>query len=220
MEGHDMSHQTNSFLKSHFPDLILTPPLFYGWSFGLRFEVADWSLGKKSVVLEKAGNRALEIVRYAFDPEDDILFVTDVYTQHEHELMKQKLLVYQKYVRRQVRNRLRHELLTYVRPELDEPLTLERFTLSCQLQDIRLHPLLQAMCQEDFYAPNQIMKGKLDYEIYLINLSKQMIFHLYDDRGCDLIAADAERLRPVYEGLQHWLLDYDRAQMDRLFAKK
>ncbi|MCY7572214.1 DUF3885 domain-containing protein [Bacillus pumilus] len=215
-----MSHQTNSFLKSHFPDLILTPPLFYGWSFGLRFEVADWSLGKKSVVLEKAGNRALEIVRYAFDPEDDILFVTDVYTQHEHELMKQKLLVYQKYVRRQVRNRLRHELLTYVRPELDEPLTLERFTLSCQLQDIRLHPLLQAMCQEDFYAPNQIMKGKLDYEIYLINLSKQMIFHLYDDRGCDLIAADAERLRPVYEGLQHWLLDYDRAQMDRLFAKK
>lgn len=182
--------------------------------------MADWSLGKKSVVLEKTGDRALEIVRYAFDPEDDILFVTDVYTQHEHELMKQKLLVYQKYVRRQVRNRLRHELLTYVRPELDEPLTLERFTLSCQLQDILLHPLLQAMCQEDFYAPNQIMKGKLDYEIYLINLSKQMIFHLYDDRGCDLIAADAERLRPVYEGLQHWLLDYDRAQMDRLFAKK
>ncbi|MGE6626930.1 DUF3885 domain-containing protein [Bacillus pumilus] len=215
-----MSHQTNSFLKSHFPDLVLTPSLFYGWPFGLRFEVADWSLGKKSVVLEKAGDRALEIVRYAFDPEDDILFVTDVYTQHEHELMKQKLLVYQKYVRRQVRNRLRHELLTYVRPELDEPLTLERFTLSCQLQDIRLHPLLQAMCQEDFYAPNQIMKGKLDYEIYLINLSKQMIFHLYDDRGCDLIAAEPERLRPVYEGLQHWLLDYDRAQMDRLFAKK
>lgn len=40
-----------------------------------------------------------------------------------------------------------------------------------------------------------------------------MIFHLYDDLGCDLIAADPEHLRPVYEGLQHWLLDYDRAQM-------
>ncbi|MEK4048585.1 DUF3885 domain-containing protein [Bacillus sp. FSL K6-2839] len=215
-----MSDQTNSFLKSHFPDLVLTPSLFYQWPFGLRFEVADWSLGEESVVLEKAGDRALKIVRYAFDPEDDILFVTDVYTQHEHELTKQKLLVYQKYVRQQVRNRLRHELLTYVRPELDEPLTLERFTLTCQLQDIRLRPLLQAICQEDFYAPNQIMKGKLDNEIYLINLSKQMIFHLYDDRGCDLIASDSERLRPVYEGLQHWLLDYDRAQMDRLFAAK
>ncbi|MER3114559.1 DUF3885 domain-containing protein [Bacillus altitudinis] len=32
------------------------------------------------------------------------------------------------------------------------------------------------------------------------------------------MAADAERLRPVYGGLQHWLLDYDRAQMDQLFA--
>nr|WP_237727716.1 DUF3885 domain-containing protein [Bacillus safensis] len=47
-----------------------------------------------------------------------------------------------------------------------------------------------------------------------------MIFHLYDDRGCDFIAADAERLRPVYEGLQHLLLDYDRPKMDRLFAAK
>ncbi|MFF2416381.1 DUF3885 domain-containing protein [Bacillus safensis] len=215
-----MSDQTNSFLKSHFPDLVLTPPLFYEWSIGLRFEVADWSLGKQSVVLEKAGDRALEIVKYAFDPEDEMLLVTDVYTEHEHELTKRKLLVYQKYVRRQVRNRLRHELLTYVWPELDEPLTLERFTLKCRLQDIRLRLLLQAICREDFYAPNQIMKGKLQYEIYLINLSKHMIFHLYDDRGCDLIAAEPERLRPVYEGLQHWLLDYDRPQMDRLFTAK
>ncbi|MEH7633918.1 DUF3885 domain-containing protein [Bacillus pumilus] len=92
--------------------------------------------------------------------------------------------------------------------------------MTCQLQDIRLRPLLHAICQEDFYAPNQILNGKLGYEIYLINLSKQMIFHLYDDRGCDLIAADDERLRPVYEGLQHWLLDYDRPQMDQLFTEK
>lgn len=182
--------------------------------------MADWSLGKQSVVLEKAGDHALEIVKYAFDPEDDILFVTDVYTEHEHELTKRKLLVYQKYVHRQVRNRLRHELLTYVRPEIEDSLTLERFTLKCQLQDIRLRPLLHAICQEDFYAPNQILKGKLGYEIYLMNLSKKMIFHLYDDRGCDLIAAEPEHLRPVYEGLQHWLLDYDRPQMDRLFAAK
>ncbi|MGV2911420.1 DUF3885 domain-containing protein [Bacillus safensis] len=215
-----MSDQINRFLKNHFPHLILTPPLFYEWPIGLRFEVADWSLGKESIVLEKAGDRALEIVKYVFDPEDDILFVTDVYTEHEHELTKRKLLVYQKYVHRQVRNRLRHELLTYVRPEIEDSLTLERFTHKCQLQDIRLRPLLHAMCQEDFYAPNQILKGKLGYEIYLMNLSKKMIFHLYDDRGCDLIAADAERLRPVYEGLQHWLLDYDRPKMDRLFAAK
>ncbi|MFP5182367.1 DUF3885 domain-containing protein [Bacillus altitudinis] len=215
-----MSDQTNRFLKSHFPDLVLTPSLFYRWPFGLRFEVADWSLGEESVVLEKAGDRALKIVRYAFDPEDDILLVTDVYTQHEHELTKQKLLVYQKYADRQVRHRLRHERVTYIQPKQEETMKIERFTLKCQLQDIRLRPLLQAICQEDFYKPNQIMKGKLGYDIYLINLSKQMIFHLYDDRGCDLIAADPEHLRPVYEGLQHWLLDYDRAQMDQLFAEK
>lgn len=138
----------------------------------------------------------------------------------EHELTRQKLLVYQKYADRQVRHRLLHERLTYVQSKLEETMKIERFTLKCQPQDIRLRPLLQAICQEDFCKPNQILKGKLGYDNYLINLSKQMIFHLYDDRGCDLIAADPEHLRPVYEGLKHWLLDYDRAQMDQLFAGK
>ncbi|MBG9912283.1 hypothetical protein ABD83_12405 [Bacillus xiamenensis] len=215
-----MSDLIDTFLKHNFPDLLLAPPLFYEWPYGLRFEVADWSLGKESDVLEKAGDRAFDIVRYAFHPEDEMLFVTDVYTQHEHELTKRKLLVYQKYVDRQVRHRLRHERLTYVQPNLEETMKIERFMLHCQMQDIRLRPLLHAICQEDFYTPNQIMKGKLGYEIYLINLSKQMIFHLYDDRGCDLIAADPEHLRPVYEGLQHWLLTYDLARMDQLFAGK
>ncbi|KEP26888.1 MULTISPECIES: DUF3885 domain-containing protein [Bacillus] len=215
-----MSDQTNIFLNTYFPNLYLAPPLFYEWPYGLRFEVADWSLGKETEVLETAGDRALHIVRHSFQAEDDVLLVTDVYTEHEHELTKRKLLVYQKYVNRKVRYRLRHEPLTYVHPEIEEVIQLERFTINCRLRDIRLRPLLHAICQEDFFTPNQIMKGKLGYEIYLINLSKQMIFHLYDDRGCDLIAADPERLRPVYEGLQHWLLDYDRAQMDRLFAGK
>lgn len=67
-------------------------------------------------------------MKYVFDPEDEMLLVTDVYTDHEHELTKRKLLVYQKYVHRQVRNRLRHELLTYVRPEVEDSLTLEIYT--------------------------------------------------------------------------------------------
>lgn len=215
-----MSPQIDLFLKIYFPNLLLSPPLFYQWPYGLRFEVADWSIEKEADVLEKAGDRALQIVRHSFHPEDEMLLVTDVYTKHERELTKRKLLVYQKYVKRQVRYRLRHELLNYVRPELEEVIQLERFTMNCRLRDIRLRPLLHAICREDFLAPNQIMKGKLGYEIYLINLSKQMIFHLYDDRGCDLIAADPKRLHPVYQDLQHWLLDHDRAQMDQLFAGK
>ncbi|MFS0655549.1 DUF3885 domain-containing protein [Bacillus sp. 179-C3.3 HS] len=212
-----MSQQIKPFLDTYFSNLLLTPPLFYEWPYGLRFELADWSIEKEAEVLEKAGDRAFNIVKYSFHSEDDMLLVTDVYTEHAHELTKRKLLVYQKYVNRKMRYHLRHELLHDLIPEIDEGLRIERFSINCQLKDIRLRPLLRAICQEDFYTPNQIMKGKLGYEIYLINLSKKMIFHLYDDRGCDLIAADLESLRPVYEGLQHWLLDYDRPQMDRLF---
>ncbi|MCY7433857.1 DUF3885 domain-containing protein [Bacillus pumilus] len=35
-----------------------------------------------------------------------------------------------------------------------------------------------------------------------------------------MIEAVISLRRPVYEGLQHWLLDYDRSQMDQLFTEK
>jgi len=44
-----------------------------------------------------------------------------------------------------------------------------------------------------------------------------MIYHLYDDRGCDVIASNKENLRPLYEELNDWILDYDREQIDTIF---
>ncbi|WP_236809626.1 DUF3885 domain-containing protein [Bacillus glycinifermentans] len=47
-----------------------------------------------------------------------------------------------------------------------------------------------------------------------------MVFHLYDDRGCDVIAARKEDLEPLYSRLNEWILDVDRDRIDRLFANK
>ncbi|WCR25026.1 DUF3885 domain-containing protein [Paenibacillus thiaminolyticus] len=45
-----------------------------------------------------------------------------------------------------------------------------------------------------------------------------MIYHLYDDRGCDVICADVDPLRPLYEEFNDWILDYDREKIEALFG--
>lgn len=40
---------------------------------------------------------------------------------------------------------------------------------------------------------------------------------MYDDRGLDLIAADKESLRSIYEKYNDWILDNDIEQIQKLF---
>ena len=42
-------------------------------------------------------------------------------------------------------------------------------------------------------------------------------FNIYDDRGCDIWSSDKEKLRPIYESLNNWILDYNRSEIDEIF---
>lgn len=52
---------------------------------------------------------------------------------------------------------------------------------------------------------------------FLIDPSKSVMMHIYDDRGMDVSAYDAATLHGLYAGFADWLLDYDRERMAKLF---
>lgn len=45
-----------------------------------------------------------------------------------------------------------------------------------------------------------------------------VVFHMYDDRGLDILAPRADVRRPLYEQFSDWVLDYDRERIDATFA--
>lgn len=55
------------------------------------------------------------------------------------------------------------------------------------------------------------------HRVYFINLNKKTIFHIYDDRGCDVIASAREDLMGIYTRYNDWILDYDRERINRVF---
>ena len=73
----------------------------------------------------------------------------------------------------------------------------------------------------------EIVKAEIDStgienlvsNVYFLNSQKDVLFHLYDDRGADVVAADKEILRSLYESCKDWILDFDWEKIDSLFEK-
>ncbi|MGX1195235.1 DUF3885 domain-containing protein [Metabacillus sp. SLBN-84] len=209
----DLSH----FLHEHFNSLKLEPPLFYSSPYGIRFEIAiPWMKHEDKRNLRQIEERSTGIFNKVFQVGDDVLLITDIHCgRHDRSLQKRPANVYQKYIKtKALLQNLQHKTLPSAFS--DEEMVTHRFILPCKKSDIRYSALLSAISYEDFRHPSTILKGfpKMGINIFFINTTRNTIYHLYDDRGCDVIASRKEDLLPLYHGLKEWILDYDREEID------
>lgn len=57
----------------------------------------------------------------------------------------------------------------------------------------------------------------LTSSVYFVSTKDNVLFHLYDDRGADLIADKKESILHIYKELNDFILDHDRAKIDATF---
>lgn len=219
-----MINKLSAFMKEHFNNITLRPPLFYAWKYGIRFEISmPWEEHEGKENLQQIEERSNGIFNKVFHETDEMLLVTDIHCEkNDTFLQKRPTKVYQKYIKdKDLRHKLQHRVLpsVFLEDEEDEEMVTHRFVLSCKKSDIRYKQLLTAISYEDYPHPSQILKGvyRPGIDIYFVNVTKKMIYHLYDDRGCDIIASNKEDLHSLYEERNDWILDYDREQIDKLF---
>ncbi|ARJ37885.1 DUF3885 domain-containing protein [Sporosarcina sp. P16a] len=208
------------YLAENFSGIELAPALFYETKSAIRFEISASIAFDEPDFLKQAFHRSSTLFEAVFEDEDEIILVTDVHTTN-HFLRKKPLNVYSKYVKRkQLLYTLRFSTIPNFHGDEEEKLVTHRFSLSCKRQDIRYKQLLKAICYEDFDSPTTILKQNSGsgYDIFFINQSKNIIYHLYDDRGCDIIASDRESIRFLYEQYTDWILDYDKQEVDKDFS--
>lgn len=110
--------------------------------------------------------------------------------------------------------KIKHKKIPYIFPEDDEAGTYKthRFTLKCKTSELKYIPLLKAICNQDLG-----IRPSIFHRVYFINTSRRTIFHVYDDRGCDLLATSPETIRDIYINYNDWILDYDRNEIDEVF---
>ncbi|MEJ8303992.1 DUF3885 domain-containing protein [Saccharibacillus sacchari] len=208
----------NDFMDKQFPGLPLRKPLFYSWGIGIRFELGDPELdmSEKERYLREAGDRAVHLYGWLHQEEDKLLVVTNAHFLDRLRRHERKLNVYRRRVNDyRILRKLSQVAIPYIYAdgEDDENIETHRFVLECQSRDLRSAHLVRSLCNADFN-----IKPSIKHEVYVINKTTGTIFHVYDDRGCDVISTSTDALREVYTACNDWVLEYDRQRIETIFA--
>ncbi len=67
---------------------------------------------------------------------------------------------------------------------------IKRIDLLLNVEHLKYIPLLKAICNQDVGIQPSIF-----HRIYFLNIKRATIFHVYDDRGCDLLATSPEAIQ-------------------------
>ncbi|MCO7125480.1 DUF3885 domain-containing protein [Sporolactobacillus shoreicorticis] len=224
-------HELDLFLQMHFPKLVLGPSLTDQWEIGIHFPFAkdmypfnkDGSLNKQ--MFERVYEQASALFNALFSKQDELFLVTSVYQNKHMKLASGRIKTYDRRVKnKSLLSKLVQRNIPY--PFIDEgnadQFVTSQFILKCKARDLRAPLLIQAACNEDFpllkprFGTSRCFAAYPD--LFFINRTEQLIYFIYDDRGCEIIATDKAILRPIYEKYSLWLDDFDRKHADSLFA--
>ena len=199
-------------------------PFFYSNKFALRFEIGPPEEGvwdeQYSKLNERyfaiALERALAVYHTAFEENDSISIIYQMYSAGRQKIKR------------------RNSLFGLIRNIEDKPITFskhrafnaEEFSYKCEhwhravvsglsKVEIDITSLFKWQINTDFGSREQALKGNC----FIINDSKSLALHLYDDRGMDVIATEKAPLERLYKEQNALLLDHDRERMDAMFAK-
>lgn len=183
--------------------LMFKEPRYYNALVGIRFEIG----GEGEVYIKKGIMRKLHANPKYVNPaceraytifktlrQNDWLLRIDVYDKrdidkvsNQLEIGKPKETVKKKYIFE--KDKITHYELYWDLNETTWP--IEKIVKEVVLADIGgLNSLASA--------------------VFLLHAKEHVFYHLYDDRGLDVVAKDKEILRPIYEKYKDWILEYDR----------
>lgn len=188
--------------------------VFYEAPIGIRFEIG----GEDDDVYIKKGisrklypnpeyvNKAVERASKIFNvlPKKDWILRIDLYDYQEiKKILKALKLV------------ASHEKVLKEYDQNDEKVT--HYELYWSLNDIKwsAETIIREIIFADIGGLNCLASA-----VYLLHPNESILYHLYDDRGLDVVAKDKRMLYPLYETFNDWVLDYDRETIDHIFKNE
>jgi hypothetical protein len=215
-------------LSAYFPELTLSPPLFYKWTVGIRFELNGSEPKIPSSgdsYFAAAVERAARIYEEAFSQTNYALIVT------AHRRYVDWSIDSLRYSRKN-RGKKLPDLFRFSKMETlgisgpsgkaifsdnQDSTWKEVVTLrwaEIMPQKIGYGRIFEAIANQDFPSRCPQLLG----EVYFVDPHKHVILHMYDDRGLDVIAKHSDSLRSLYSRHNAWILDHNRNQIDTTFT--
>lgn len=197
----------------------LKHPIFYNAPIGIRFEIG----GQEAAYMEHSGENerivnsayisgALKRAKALYEnlPQAPNLLRIDGYTEDKNEV---------------------HAVISHICMVAKIPIPQEQtvklyrihddvttFQVQCywDLSDMvwSYEFLLEKIIEADFGGYSEFASN-----VYFADTKNMVLFHLYDDRGADIVATNKEMLRWLFDEFNHWILEYDRTKINNIFVK-
>lgn len=201
--------ELREYLAEFFPGLILKSSLYHQWDIALHFELGQeiYQFNENDKInlerFEAVYCQALAIFNELFSEQDDIFLVVNVYHRKSVKARTKRINVYHRFIKnKNLKYKIQQTIFPFVFDDEDaEELYTSQFCLKCSKRDIRYQLLIKAACNEDFRLKPKLggMNGSYYPDVFFVNISKNLIFFVYDDRGYEVIAADKETILPLYQ---------------------
>ncbi len=151
---------------------------------------------------------AINIFEELFSPSDSINLVHVVYVYNKPY---KKTNIIKKFTS------LTIDELSYFKENIkmnNDNIMCEEFSYNCSRKDIKYKKLLKAISNQDFKGLVPNINQDYNYsEIYIINNTKNLIYHLYDDRGLWLAFYKSEDYLLYSKKYSHLILDIDNDEI-------
>lgn len=197
----------------------LKHPIFYNAPIGIRFEIG----GEEAAYLEHSGENewivnsayisgALKRAKALYEnlPQSPNVLRIDGYTEDKKEVhavisdicMVAKIPIPQEQIVKLYR--------------IDDDVTTFQVQCYWDLSDMvwSYEFLLEKIIEADFGGYCEFTSN-----VYFADTKNMVLFHLYDDRGADIVATNKEMLRWLFDEFNHWILEYDRTKINSIFVK-
>lgn len=202
--------ELKNFMKKHYNDLALTPDFYQHWSIGIHLELGNniYQFDENHQInldlFNKVYKQLSELVPLLFKKTDTVLVVVNTYPQET------KKIVYPNFFKRYVKEqKLKYSLHYHEFQWQDDEnhVFVQQMSLYCKVTDLKLELLLKTLIHEDFPPLQPRLRKKhclFAPDVFLINVDTKCIFHVYDDRGCEVINTNLELHEKLVERLNGW----------------
>ncbi|MBS1527921.1 MAG: DUF3885 domain-containing protein [Bacteroidetes bacterium] len=214
MEGVESKKDLANYLKQHFNGLALREPLFFSWTNALRFDLQNGEPSSEDYFKE-VDKRSSALFEAIFRQTEDVFVI---YIEYK---WKRRKIRFSNYCFKQINALKRTDIDYFVVRHLYEKQKDDIYNIAItkvKAIDINHKNVLKAIANTDFPPREPRFKFLNNPNIYFINISRNVIFHMYDDRGLDIIASDINILKPIYQKYNSWILNTNREHIDKIMA--
>lgn len=198
--------QLSSFLDAYFNGIKLKQPLFFSGFPGLRFDLQDQKADTSNDhYFDEVVRRMGEIHAVTISPDDDILILYQKYVFKRRKIRKNNYL-FKQFEANTARIQFKtNKTLIYGDGPYCKGEKSCRVIITDKVANINFNAIYLSIANMDFNR-----RPFINGEVYVVNLTKQTVTLMYDDRGCDLISPNAELLKGYYKKLTNLILEVNR----------